>query len=155
MKALVLYDTYFGNTEKVARAIGEAIGEDAQVMSVKDASYEQLKGLDCLVVGSPTRAFKPTKETTDWLNKLPSGALSGIKVAAFDTRMDVKKVNNMVLTFMERLFSYAAKPIADRLQKKGGNLAADPEGFFVEDSEGPLRDGEMERAAEWARKLVA
>jgi len=154
MKTLVLYDTYFGNTEKVAQAIGEAIGEDAQVMSVKEASYEQLKGLDCLVVGSPTRAFKPTKETTDWLNKLPSGALSNIKVAAFDTRMDVKKVNNRVLTFMESIFGYAAKPIADRLQKKGGNLVAEPEGFFVEDSEGPLREGELERAAEWARKLA-
>jgi len=154
MKTLVLYDTYFGNTEKVAQAIGEAIGEDAQVMSVKEASYEQLKGLDCLVVGSPTRAFKPTKETTDWLNKLSSGALSNIKVAAFDTRMDVKKVNNRVLTFMESIFGYAAKPIADRLQKKGGNLVAEPEGFFVEDSEGPLREGELERAAEWARKLA-
>ena len=154
MKTLVLYDTYFGNTEKIAQAIGEAIGEDAQVMSVKEASYEQLKGLDCLVVGSPTRAFKPTKETTDWLNKLPSGALSSIKAAAFDTRMDVKKVNNRVLTFMESIFGYAAKPVADRLQKKGGNLVAEPEGFFVEDSEGPLREGELERAAEWARKLA-
>ena len=136
-------------------AIGEALGEDAQVMSVKNASYDQLKGLDCLVIGSPTRGFRPTKETTDWLNKIPTGALNGIKVAAFDTRMDVKKVNNRVLTFMESIFGYAAKPIADRLQKKGGSLVADPEGYFVEDSEGPLRDGELERAAEWAKKLIA
>ncbi len=155
MKTLVLYDTYFGNTEKVAKSIGEAFGEDTQVLSVKDVSLDQLKGLDYLIVGSPTRAFKPTKDTTDFLNKLPSGTLSGVKVAAFDTRMDVKKVNNKVLTFMESIFGYAAKPIADRLKKKGGSLIAEPEGFIVEDSEGPLREGEMERAAEWAKKLLA
>lgn len=154
MKTLVLYDTFFGNTEKIAVAIGEALGEDTQVLRIKDASNEQVKGLDLLIVGSPTRGFRPTKDTTNWLNKLPAGFLNGVKVAAFDTRMDVEKVNNKVLTFMERIFGYAAKPIVDRLQKKGGNRIAEPEGFIVEESEGPLRIGELERAAEWAKKLA-
>ena len=53
------------------------------------------------------------------------------------------------------IFGYAAKPIADRLEKKGGQLAVPPEGFYVTDTEGPLVEGELERAAEWARKIAA
>jgi flavodoxin I len=154
MNILVVYDSYFGNTEKVANAIAEAMGEGAGFVRAADASNEQLKGLDYLFVGSPTRAFKATKAVTDFLNKLPSGALSGVKVAAFDTRMDTKMVNNKVLTFMVGIFGYATKPIADRLQKKGGVLVAEPEGFIVLDSEGPMKEGELERAAAWAQKIM-
>jgi flavodoxin len=50
---------------------------------------------------------------------------------------------------------YAAKPIADKLKKKGGKLVLPPEGFFVQGSEGPLKEGEVERAAEWAKQLLA
>jgi flavodoxin I len=155
MNILVVYDSYFGNTEKVAKAIGDALAGDVQVLRVGDVSAEQLSGLDYIIVGSPTRAFKATKAVTDFLNKLPSGALSGVKVAAFDTRMDTKMVNNKVLTFMVGIFGYAAKPIADRLQKKGGVLVAEPEGFIVLDSEGPMKEGELERAAAWAQKMIA
>jgi hypothetical protein len=56
---------------------------------------------------------------------------------------------------MVKLFGYAAIPIANRLRKKGGELALPPEGFIVEGTEGPLRRGELERAADWARQLVA
>ena len=57
--------------------------------------------------------------------------------------------------FFVRLFGYAAKPIADRLQKRGGVLVVPPEGFYVEGTEGPLQEGELERASEWARRIVA
>jgi hypothetical protein len=52
-------------------------------------------------------------------------------------------------------FGYAAKPIADRLERKGGRLVVPPEGFFVEGTEGPLAAGELKRAAEWASRLKA
>jgi hypothetical protein len=54
-----------------------------------------------------------------------------------------------------RIFGYAAKPIGKRLQKKGGELAVQPEGFHVGDTEGPLLEGELERAGLWARQVVA
>jgi hypothetical protein len=55
---------------------------------------------------------------------------------------------------MVKLFGYAAKPIANRLTKKGGVLTMEPEGFFVEGTEGPLTDGELERAAAWAQRIA-
>ena len=158
MRALVVYDSVFGNTEQIARAIGSALGStgDVQVLRVGSVQPGQLAGLDLLVVGSPTRGFRPTPALTSWLKGIPAGSLQGVRVAAFDTRisMDDPKVPG-ILRFMVKLFGYAAQPIAGRLEKKGGVLAAPPEGFIVTASEGPLREGELERAAAWARQLVA
>lgn len=151
MKTLVVYDSVFGNTEKVALRIGEVLG--AETVKITEINQDQLNGLDCLVVGSPTRGFKPTKPTTNILKGIPSSSLSGVKVAAFDTRMDIEKVGNVVLSFMVRFFGFADKPIADLLKKKGGALAVASGGFIVEESEGPLRGGELERAAAWASSI--
>jgi len=57
--------------------------------------------------------------------------------------------------FFVKIFGYAAQPIAGRLEKKGGELVIPPEGFYVDDTEGPLLEGELERAADWARQIVA
>ena len=69
MNVLVIYDSVFGNTEQIAQAIGKAFGsqEDVDVIRVSDAKLEQLAGLELLLVGSPTRAFRPTKAITDFL----------------------------------------------------------------------------------------
>ena len=152
MKALVVYDSVFGNTEKVAQKMGEAL--EAQAVRVGDVKPEHLTGLDALIVGSPTRAFSPTPATKKWLKSLAANSLKDIKVAAFDTRVDVHEVDSKVLTGFVKVFGYAAKPIGDILIKKGGDLGLPPEGFFVNDSEGPLRDGELERAAEWAKQIL-
>ena len=155
MKILVVYDSYFGNTEKVARAIGESFGDDVPVLRVGDVKLERLSELDYLVVGSPTRAFRPSDATRAFLGDIPSGGLKGVKVAAFDTRIAQEDVDNPLLRFMVRLFGYAAKPTADKLVKRGGELVGEPMGFMVLGSEGPLREGELERAVSWAQKLVA
>ena len=152
MKILIVYDSVFGNTEKVAQMVGKAIGAD--VKRVTDVQSEQIAGLDWLMVASPTRAFRPTEGITKFLNGLPNGALNGINVSAFDTRMNVQQVNNKLLTFMAKHMGYADASIAKLLVKKGGRLAEPTGGFFVKDSEGPLADGELERAAEWAKALV-
>jgi flavodoxin len=156
MKALVVYDSVFGNTEKVAQSIGQALSAQAKVQTlhVGDVKPEHLAGLDALVVGSPTRAFSPTPAIKDWLRSLPSNALTGVEVTAFDTRMDPKEVGSAILTVMVNIFGYAAKPIGDKLVKKGGMLKVAPEGFVVEGKEGPLREGQLERAANWARELL-
>lgn len=151
MKTLVVYDSVFGNTKKVAQAIGDALG--AQTLHVGDVKPEHLTGLDALVVGSPTRAFSPTPAAKKWLQSLASQSLNGIKVAAFDTRMNVQEINSGILTALTKVFGYAAEPMAARLVKKGGTQAMPAAGFFVEGSEGPLKDGELERAATWAKQL--
>lgn len=156
MKILVVYDSVFGNTEKIARACGSALEgrSEVSVMRVTEVKPEMLAGLDGLLVGSPTRAFTATPATKAFLKSIPSGSLKGVKVAAFDTRVDITEVKNAFLTFMVNLFGYAAEPIGKALQKKGGVQALPPVGFFVLDKEGPLKDGELERAAAWAQGVV-
>lgn len=157
MKVLIVYDSVFGNTEKIAQVIGNAMGSQAEVniLRVGNVKQENLRGLDMLIVGSPTRAFKPTKEIINFLNGFPKNGLKGVKVAAFDTRFTMSAIEeSRVLPFLVRLFGYAAKPISNRLEKKGGELIIPPEGFFVEGVEGPLKEGEIERAASWAKEIV-
>jgi flavodoxin len=157
MKAMVVYDSMYGNTGKVAEAIGKALGpeQDVQTLQVAEVKPEQLAGLSVLIVGSPTQKFSPTGATTRLLKSLPKHSLAGVKVAAFDTRFTESEIGKVrILAFFVRLFGYAAEPIANRLQKAGGELAVPPEGFYVGGTEGPLLDGELERAAAWAREIA-
>ncbi len=156
MKTLVLYDSVFGNTEKVALALAEAFAEQGPCEAAKVADFtpSRLAGIDRLAVGSPTRAFRPTPALAAQLDALPQGALAGLDVLAFDTRVQIEKAPG-ILRFFAGLFGYAAAPIAKRLQKKGGRLVLPPAGFVVADSEGPLLDGELARAAAWARSAPA
>jgi len=154
MKALLVYDSFFGNTEKIVYSIRDALGSNIDALRVGDVEPEQISGMEYLIVCSPTRAFKPTKAITTFLKKMPGGSLKGVKVAAFDTKMDKEEVDSSVLKAFVRFFRYAAKPIADRLQKKGGTLVVPPEGFYGEDTGVPLKDGELERVAMWAGHLI-
>jgi len=153
VKALVVYDSKFGNTEKVAQAIGAALAPQmgAAVVNVADARPEQLVGVDLLLVGSPTWGSRPTPAITKWLKGLPSQGLKGVQVAGFDTRGDMSQVTSRFVTALVGILGFAAAPISTRLEKKGGTVAIDPEGFVVVDREGPLKEGELERAAEWAK----
>jgi flavodoxin I len=81
----------------------------------------------------------------EFLDGVPASALEGINVAAFDTRMSTRWV---------RIFGYAAGRIAKSLQEKGGTLVGSPQAFYVRGSKGPLKEGELEHAAEWAKKIV-
>jgi flavodoxin I len=158
-KALVVYDSFFGNTERIAQSIGNALGrqENVGIVRVADVRPEQLTGLKLLIVGSPTRAFRPSPAIKKFLKSIPKNGLKGVKVAAFDTRVTDEEIDSAVfiLRIMVNIFGYAAKPIADRLVKKGGQLIAAPEGFFVQGMEGPLKEGELERASEWAKQIMA
>ena len=150
MKSLVIYDSVFGNTEKVAIAIGSVL--KAKVVNVKDVKLGDLDGIEVLVVGSPTRAFSPTPAIKKFLKSIPAGKLEGVKVAAFDTRARVEKAPKF-LKFLAGIFGYAAEPIVKIMAKKGGKSIVEPTGFFVMDTEGPLEDGELRRAEEWARNI--
>jgi len=147
MKALIVYDSVYGNTEQIARAIAEAItpSNEVKVLRVGEVNPSELTSIDLLIVGSPTHAGRPTPAIQDFLNKVTSPSLQGINVAAFDTRISTKLV---------RVFGYAAGRIAGNLKKKGGTLIASSEGFFVTGSKGPLKEGELERSAGWAKGIL-
>jgi flavodoxin len=157
MKALVVYDSFFGNTEQIARAIGDTLAAqaDVQTLRVGDVKPEHLAGLGLLIVGSPTRGFSPSPAIKAWLKNLAPHSLNGVKVVAFDTRIAVSDVDSRILPVFVKLFGYAAEPIATRLTKRGGVLVVPAEGFFVKGTEGPLKDGELERAAAWAQQIMA
>jgi flavodoxin len=148
MKVLIIYDSVFGNTEQMAQAIGNALGsqKDIEIFRISNVKPEQLTGLRLLIVGSPTQGGRPTPAIQNFLNNVPEPAIRGINVAAFDTRLSTRWV---------RIFGYAAGRIADSLKRKGGTLIASPEGFFVKGKEGPLKEGELERAVDWAKQITA
>jgi flavodoxin I len=146
MKALIIYDSVYGNTEKIARAIAEAItpSNEVKVLRAGEANPSELESTDLLIVGSPTHAGRPTPPVQDLLKQVPKLS-PGINVAAFDTRITTKLVG---------VFGYAAGRIAKNLKKKGGTLIASPVGFFVAGGQGPLKEGELERAAAWAKGML-
>jgi flavodoxin I len=147
MKALIVYDSVYGNTEKIAGTIAEAITPTGEVKVIRagEASPSELESLDLLIVGSPTHGGRPTPAVQEFLNKVAQQSLKDIKVAAFDTRTTSK---------LAKIFGNAAGRIARQLTKKGGVLIASPEGFFVTGTKGPLKEGELERAADWAKRLL-
>ncbi|MBW6465256.1 MAG: flavodoxin family protein [Brevefilum sp.] len=150
---LVVYDSVFGNTEKIAEAIGETLG-DALVINVSKVTKEDLENLKILFVGSPTRAFRPMPATMNFIKGLEPNALSGVKGAAFDTRIPLEQTESGFLKFLIKLFGYADTKIAKALAKAGADLALPSEGFGVSGTEGPLLEGELERAQDWARGIL-
>jgi len=154
MNALVIYDSVFGNTERVARAIAAALGDGTSAQNVSAVTLADLTGIDILFVGSPTRRFKPTPAITSFLASLPAGALKGIRAAAFDTRIPQESIKNPVFRLIVKMGGYADKIIAKSLAAKGATLAIPSGGFIVLESEGPLKEGERDRAAAWARSIL-
>lgn len=145
MKTLVVYDSLYGNTKTVAQTIAGAIPGEVEVLHAGDANASGLEAYDLLIVGAPTHGGRPSPAMRDFLDQIQAPALKGVNVAGFDTRM-----TNKLIT----LFGTAAPKIAKTLQKKGGTLVGPPGDFFVTGGEGPLKEGEIERAAAWAKGLA-
>ena len=170
MRALVVYESLYGNTHLIAERIAHGIGELAEVdlTSVHDVTDEQLAWAEVLVVGGPTHvhgmstsmsrrsgveaAAKPDSGLTvepdgegpclrGWFSAL--GLVHARHAAAFDTRMD----RSAVLT------GRASKGIAKRLKTHGCDLVEPPESFLV-DVHNHLVEGEAERAEAWGRTLA-
>ena len=146
MKTIVVYDSLYGNTEQIARAIGGGIEGEVNVVKVGEADVAGLGAYDLIIIGSPTQGGRYPKNMQAFLDKVPAGALKDKKAAAFDTRVKTKWV---------KIFGYAAPRIANALKDKGAGLVAPGEGFFVKATKGPLLEGEPERAAAWAKQIAA
>lgn len=143
MKALVIYDSVYGNTKKVAEAVAAELGKGVKAVSVVDFKDKDLTGLDLLVVGSPIIGWRPTEKMKALLAGLKAGQLKGVRATAFDTRM--------------RIFIHgdAAKKIAAALKLAGAEIVAETAGFIVEDREGPLAKDAVVKAKEWAGSIKA
>jgi flavodoxin len=145
MKTLVIYDSRYGNTKSVAKAIGNAIPGEVDLRHVEETTASELGDYDLLVVGAPTHGGRASDGVRELLDQVPPPALAGVWVAGFDTRMTHPII---------RLFGGAASKITRVLEQKGGMLAGPPAAFWVTGGEGPLREGELERAGDWAEGLV-
>jgi hypothetical protein len=161
MKAVVVYESFWGNTAAVARAIAEGLGSGTPALATGEATAVALAGVDLIVAGSPVVGFKlPTDKMREairanpgpapsppdlsqpsmqsWLEGLPRGHGSA---AAFDTRV-------------RGPFGSAAPAIAKGLERAGYRVIAKPRGFIVTGKYGPMRDGELERARQWGAELT-
>ena len=146
MSAIVIYDSKFGNTEQIAKAIGKGFGEDTKVIKVGEAKAEDIAPYHFVIIGSPTQGGRQTAAMKTFLDNLPAEALKEKRLAAFDTRL-----KNVFV----KVFGYAAPRIEAAIKAKGGNATAQPQGFFVKGAKGPLLDGELERASNWAKSVAA
>ena len=153
MKSLIIYDSQFGNTEKIARAIGDGLSGEIEVCHIDQANISKLSGYDMIIIGSTPQGGKPTLAVQHFLNNILPDGLKNIKVAAFDTRFS-EKDSNLALRLLMKTIGYAASKIAKVLEEKGGQLVVPPEGFIVMGKEGPLKEGELERAGNWAKSIV-
>jgi hypothetical protein len=162
-QALVVYESFFGNTRRIAHAVAEGLrleGCSPTVEEVSSAVPTEVATYDLLVVGGPTHAFGLSRESTradagrrgasvhlpgpglrEWIGCLP--ASDSMLAAVFDTR--IEKVKRIPLT--------AAHSAARMLKHLRYHLVVKPAGFLVADTEGPLAHGESERAIAWGRTL--
>jgi flavodoxin I len=156
MKALIVYDSVFGNTAKVALAMEEALKGKGEVAAVSASGFTNALLIDCthLFIGSPTRSFQPTPAIKQLISRLSKHELRNIQVCVFDTRMDIEKVDVKILKVFAGWFGFATDSMQKLLKRKVSKLEIPDSGYFVKDSEGPLEDGELERAAVWATEQV-
>ncbi len=166
MRFAVIYESIYGNTGAIADAVARGLKEygDVLLAAVEDADTTA----DVLVLGAPTHAhglpsrasrsgleeearkkieagetldYQPTAGIRALIADLPKGA--DAKVACFDTRFD----KSVILT------GSAAKTMAKKLGKLGYEVLTPPKSFFVLDIDGPLKDGELDRAEDWGAAI--
>ena len=148
MNALVVYHSLYGNTKLVAEAIAGVLQEagTARTLSADALEATELQGVNLVVMGTPTHKMNLPKEVQPVLQALPKRSLRGVPTAAFDTSY---KMSALLSRFT------AAKRIDRKLRKLGGKRLVPPETFHVhEHHEGPLFDGEIERAQRWAGSIL-
>jgi flavodoxin len=135
-KALVVYYSMYGNTEKVAKALAaglESAGVDVNVVKVDAVKFDELGGIDLLCVGTPVHAWGASKPVKEFLKHLKSvEGLSGKKAFAFDTKMK------------SRLAGSAGGKIERKLKDLGLTIAKHNESAIVKGREGPLKENAEE-----------
>ena len=147
MKYLVVYDSYFGNTETIAKEIATTL-DDCECVRVTDINFREK--VDLLIVGSPTRGFKATASIQKFLNSLPSNVKN---VALFDTRIDTGTISSGFSRWIIGNMGYANNKMIKIVLKRKRNIIEPIEFFYVLGNEGPLKEGEIDKAKRWAESL--
>ncbi|MEU4689046.1 flavodoxin domain-containing protein [Actinoplanes sp. NPDC023714] len=162
MRALVVYESMFGNTEAVARAVAEGLGTGLEVTVADVRTGPNITATEILVVGAPTHAFSLSRPGTradaatkgtvrpgatatgvrELLDDAPR--LDGIAAATFGTKVD-----------MTGLPGSAARKAHRMLRGHGARMIAAAENFHVAGMTGPLTDGELDHARRWGAELAA
>lgn len=157
MLAVVIYDSAFGNTEKIAHAVArgaEALAS-VRVVNAAEATAHPPERPDLLLVGGPTQRHGAGPTLSAFLDSLPRPGLRGVPAATFDTRYRMSTL----------LSGSAARQAAGRLRRVGCRMVAEPESFFIERDRPPdggkrrhevetLEAGELERAEAWGRAVA-
>lgn len=161
MRARVVYESMFGNTEQIAKAIAEGLAETVEAVTCEVSRQPTAAHVELLVVGGPTHAFsmsrRSTREDAAGRSQVPLVSVSGIRewlggldrlppgleVATFDTRIR-----------RPRLPGSAANAAMRALRRLGGHSLMSPESFWVDGTTGPPLDGELERARSWGGELA-
>ncbi|MEQ7846692.1 flavodoxin family protein [Nocardioides kribbensis] len=168
-RALVAHESMFGNTRLVADAVAhglERAGVSTDVVDVAEAGAvgPTVPDYDVLVVGAPTHAFSPSRASSraqaieqgapldheergmrEWLAEVPEPPPGAHHAATFDTRV----------TTVRHLPGSAAVKAARILRRHHYLVEDAPRSFYVEDLQGPLVAGEVDRAEEWGAELGA
>jgi flavodoxin len=150
VRALVIYDSVYGNTERIAQAIGSVLGERAEVHLAKVGQdgpvhfHFQWNEFGLVVMGGPIHRVNLSAAMKALLKEIPKRALRGASVAVFET------------CYRDPAWQRgaAARKMGRKARKFGGRLAVPAESFFVVGREGPLEEGEEERAKQWARAIL-
>lgn len=154
MAVALVYDSIFGNTAEITRAIArgiEAGGETVTLLAAGEARDFDASAYRAIVVGSPTRGFSATPSIEEFVAGLPEGIAPA---AAFDTRLDPETIHPAPLRWVVNAGGYAADRIAAALTRKGYAVKAPNGDFMVTGTEGPLKAGELERAEAWGKALL-
>ncbi|MGD8466627.1 MAG: flavodoxin family protein [Anaerolineae bacterium] len=148
MQALVVYHSQFGNTRQIAEAIAQVFQDAgaARTLSASRLTAADLQDVDLVVMGTPTHKMNLPEAVRPVFEDLPRRSLRDVPVAAFDTSYEMSA---LLARFT------AAKRIDRKLRKLGGKRLVPPETFHVErHHEGPLHEGEIERAQQWAASIL-
>ena len=149
MKGIVVYDTSYGNTKKVAETITETLREsgiEVNLFHVKDVKKLSAKEYSFLVLGSPTKFGTMSFAMRGFLGKVKSEEWMNKPFAAFDTENPEN---------VEKKQGSASEKIAAKLIEKKMNQLAPVLKALVFEMKGPLLEGEVERTKEYARGLAA
>jgi len=161
MQVIVVYESHWGNTASLAKAIAEGFGPDARALTTDEATSTAVAEADLIIAGAPIMAFSLPSDRVlatladdakapsppdlthpsmrSWLDRLPTG--HG-RSAHFETGLRWSPGGS-------------TSAIGRKLEKAGFARLGKSRRFVVKGSYGPLREGELERAKQWGRELAA
>ena len=136
MKALIIYDSYYGNTESIAKKYTKLLIEfEPTLMKVNDVTQIAIDSCDILIIGSPTRVFNMSGKINRMLKRRK---ILDKHIFVFDTRIDSKNTKGRFLPSMMYKLGYAAEKIQKKLLDKGNQLIMDFAYYYCDDYEGPV-----------------